>query len=431
MISQTIAIYALIGSLFIFMIMRIPVAISLIFSTLLTAVLLGDNIAIIPIKMVDGLNSFTLLAVPFFILAGEIMSIGGISRRLIDFANVFVGRMRGGLAMVNILASMFFGGISGSAVADTSSIGSVLIPMMKKVGYDDDYSVNVTMTASVQGVLIPPSHNVIIYSMAAGGLSVGSLFLAGVIPGIFLGLMIMIVSYYMAIKRNYPKGEKISLKDAIIICKDSFLGLFTIVIILGGVLTGKFTATESAAIAAVYAFIVTFFIYRDIPISKFPTILKNTLKTLSVVLSIIAASSAFAYYMAILKVPTLITNGLLNISDNKIIILILINIILLILGMFMDMSPLIIIMTPILYPVVMKLGYSPIQFGIVMMLNLSIGLITPPVGTVLFVGSTIGRVPIEKLTKKLWPFYATLFFTLMMLTFVPEISLWLPSKFGF
>lgn len=431
MISQTVAIYILIGSLFLFMLIRIPVAISLIFSTILTAVLLGDNIAIVPIKMVDGLNSFTLLAIPFFILAGEIMSVGGISKRLIDFANIFVGRMRGGLAMVNILSSMFFGGISGSSVADTSSIGSVLIPMMKRQGYDDDYSVNVTITSSVQGVLIPPSHNVIIYSMAAGGLSVGALFLAGILPGIFLGLMVMLVSYSIAVMRNYPKGEKVSFGEATKICRESFLGLFTIVIILGGVLTGKFTATESAAIAAVYAFIITFFVYRDIPLSKFVDIMRNSLKTLSVVLSIIAASSAFAYYMALLKVPTLITNALLEVSDNRVVILIIINIILLILGMFMDMSPLIIIMTPILYPIILKLGYSPIQFGIVMMLNLSIGLITPPVGTVLFVGSTIGRVSVEKLTKKLWPFYITLFLTLMALTFIPEISLWLPRKFGF
>lgn len=431
MISQELAIFLLIGSLFIFMIMRIPVAISLIFSTIITALALGDNIAIIPLKMVDGLNSFTLLAVPFFILAGEIMSAGGISKRLIAFANIFVGRFRGGLAMVNILSSMFFGGISGSAVADTSSIGSVLIPMMKKMGYDDDYSVNVTITSSVQGVLIPPSHNVIIYSMAAGGLSVGSLFLAGVVPGVLLGVFVMIVSYIIAVVRKFPKGEKVSFKDAVKVSIDSFLGLFTAVIILGGVLTGKFTATESAAIAAVYAFIITFFVYRDISIKEFPNIVRNALKTLAVVMSIIASSTAFAYYMAILRVPARITESLLTISHNPIFVLMLINVILLILGMFMDMSPLILIMTPILLPVVLKLGYSPIQFGIVMMLNLSIGLITPPVGTVLFVGSTIGKVPVETLAKKLWPFYLTLFIMLMLLTYVPEVSLWLPRKFGF
>ncbi len=427
---NVVAIFILIGSLLFLLAIRLPIAFALGLSAAFTASYLNIPLLVIAQKMVSGVNSFSLMAIPFFILAGEIMGQGGISKRLIDFSNVCIGRVRGGLSMVNILSSMFFGGISGSSVADTSSIGSIMIPMMEKQGYDKDYSVNVTITSSTQGVIIPPSHNMIIYSVAAGGLSVGNLFLGGILPGVLLGLSLMALSYYIAVKRNYPKGEKIGWNEAKKIVKESILGLLTAVIIMGGVISGIFTATESAAVACIYAFIVTFFVYKDIHIREMKVILSNSLKTLAMVMAVIATSSAFAYMMAFLRVPQIITNALLSVSDNKIVILLIVNVILLALGMIMDMAPLILIATPILLPVVTKVGMDPIQFGIVMMLNLGIGLITPPVGSTLFVGCSIAGISIEKIAKSLKPFYIMLFAYLLCLTFIPALTLWLPSVLG-
>lgn len=378
-------------------------------------------------RMVGGLNSFSLLAIPFFILAGEIMNEGGISRRLINLANVMIGKVRGGLAMVNVLASTFFGGISGSAVADVSSIGSVLIPMMKKAKYDSDYAVNVTISSAAQGVMIPPSHNMIIYSTAAGGVSVGALFMGGIVPGILLGLILMVVTYIIAVKRNYPKGEPVKREEVPKIIREGLLGLLTAVIIIGGIVSGIFTATESAAIGVVYAFIITFFVYRDIPLSRMRIILVRTSKTLAMVLFLIASSSAFGWLLALLKVPAMVTEGLLAFSPNDIVTLLLINLILLVLGMFMDMAPLILIATPILLPVATAAGMDPVQFGVVLILNLAIGLITPPVGTCLFVGCAIGQIPIEKTVKGMAPFYLAMIVTLLLVTFVPQFSLFLPD----
>jgi tripartite ATP-independent transporter DctM subunit len=417
----------LVGSLLLFLVIKLPIAFALGLSATLTGIYLGIPTMVIAQKMVEGVKSFSLMAIPFFILAGEIMGQGGISRRLIDFSNVVIGRVRGGLAMVNILSSMFFGGISGSSVADTSSIGTIMIPMMEEQGYDKDYSVNVTITSSTQGVIIPPSHNMIIYSVAAGGISVGKLFLGGIVPGVLLGLTLMGLSYYIAVKRDYPKGEKIGFKEAMKIIKDSFLGLMTAVIIMGGVISGIFTATESAAVAAIYAFIITYFVYREVSIKDFKLVLINTLRTLAMVMAVIATSSAFGYMMAYLKVPQLITNFLIGFSDNKYVILILVNVILLVLGMIMDMAPLILITTPILLPVVTRVGVDPIQFGVLMMLNLGIGLVTPPVGSTLFVGCSIANISIEKIAKSLKPFYVMLFIYLLCLTFIPGLTLWLPN----
>ncbi|MGL4254194.1 MAG: TRAP transporter large permease [Fusobacteriaceae bacterium] len=417
----------LLGSLFLFLVIRLPIAFALGASATVTALYMGIPTIVVAQKMVEGVKSFSLMAIPFFIIAGEIMGQGGISRRLIDFSNVIIGRVRGGLAMVNILSSMFFGGISGSSVADTSSIGTIMIPMMEKEGYDKDYAVNVTITSSTQGVIVPPSHNMIIYSVAAGGLSVGKLFLGGIVPGVLLGLTLMALSYWIAVKRNYPKGEKISMAKAKVIVRESFLGLMTAVIIMGGVVSGIFTATESAAIAAIYAFIITYFVYKDVPLSNFIVVLKNSLRTLAMVMAVIATSSAFGYMMAMLKVPQYITNYILDFSDNRFVIMILVNLVLLILGMIMDMAPLILITTPILMPVVAKIGMDPIQFGIIMMLNLGIGLLTPPVGSTLFVGCSIADISIEKIAKSLKPFYIMLFLYLMAVTFIPMITLWLPN----
>ncbi|MBN1499242.1 MAG: TRAP transporter large permease [Spirochaetes bacterium] len=427
--NLTVATWLLLGSFVFFLIVRIPITFALAISSVLTAIFLKIPIMTTLLHMVKGVESFSLLAIPFFIIAGEIMGQGGISRRLIEFSNILIGRLRGGLAMVNVLASMFFGGISGSAVADISSIGSVMIPMMKEKGFDDDYSVAVTVTSACQGVIIPPSHNVIIYSVAAGGVSVGSLFLGGVIPGIVLGLAVLVVSYVIAVKRDYPKGDRIPFKKAVKITRDAILGLITAVIIIGGVLSGVFTATESAAIACIYAFIVTFFIYREIPLKDMDKILFNSLKTLAMVMSLIAAASSFGWFLAYLKVPALATEALLSISGNKIILLLLINVLLLGLGCIMDMAPLILIVTPILLPVMSKLEISPVHFGIMLILNLAIGLTTPPVGSALFVGCAIGKVSIEKMTKTLLPFYAAMIIALLLVTFVPEFVMFLPKMF--
>jgi tripartite ATP-independent transporter DctM subunit len=335
--------------------------------------------------------------------------------------------MRGGLAQVNVLSSMFFGGISGSAIADTSSIGAMLIPMMKQSGYDTDFSVGITVTSACQGVIIPPSHNMIIYAVAAGGVSVGRLFLGGMIPGIMLGLGLMIASYIIAVIRKYPKGDKVSLHEALAIIRDAILGLFTAVIIVGGVISGVFTATESAAFACLYAFVITFFVYREIPLKQMDKILLQSLKTLAMVLGLLAACNAFGWLMAYLRVPLLVTQGLLSISSNRIVILLLINLLLLLLGCIMDMAPLIMITTPILLPVVTSLGMSPIHFGVMMVLNLAIGLCTPPVGAALFVGCSIGNIKIEEVSKSMLPFYSVMVVVLLLITFIPNLVLFVPN----
>lgn len=425
--DQHVAIAILFSIFGILLILRVPIAFTLAVSSIATAAYLKIPLLIISQQMVRGVNSFALMAIPFFIISGELMGEGGISKRLIDFSNLIVGWMRGGLAQVNIVASMFFGGISGSAVADVSSIGAILIPMMKKKGYDTDYSVAVTITSACQGVLIPPSHNMIIYSVAAGGVSVGALFLAGFVPGVLLGIALMIISYIIAVRRNYPKGEKISFGEAVKCTKDALWGIMTAVIIMGGVLGGIFTATESSAIACIYAFIVTFFVYREIPLSRLPKILYASLKTLAMVMTLLGTANAFGYLLAYLKIPTYATNALLAISDNKNVLLLLINLLLLGLGCIMDMAPLIIICTPILMPVMTKLAVDPVHFGVILILNLAIGLCTPPVGSALFVGCAIGKISMEEETKALLPFFGTMVVTLVIITYFPQIILFIPN----
>jgi tripartite ATP-independent transporter DctM subunit len=426
--DPSIATALLLGSFVLFLLLRISITFCLVASSVITAVYLKIPLMAIVQRMVQGVNVFSLLAIPFFILAGEMMGTGGISRRLIEFSNLLIGRVRGGLAQVNVLASMFFGGISGSAVADVSSIGTILIPMMKEKGYDMDYSVAITVTSACQGIIIPPSHNMVIYSLAAGGVSVGRLFLGGFIPGVMLGIALMVISYVIAVKRKYPKEKKYTLREALTITKDAILGMFTAIIIIGGVISGVFTATESAAIACVYAFIITFFVYREIPLKRMSGILYNCLKTLAMVMSLIAAASAFGWLLAFLKVPAKATEALLTISHNRVVLLLLINLLLLGLGCIMDMAPLILITTPILYPVVVKtLGMSPIQFGIMLMLNLGIGLCTPPVGSALFVGCAVGKISIEEATKAMVPFYITMIVVLLLITFVPDFSMFIPN----
>ena len=424
------AIALLFGTFFFFIICRLPITFALAGSTALTMLYVHVPLMSLVQQMSKSINSFSLMAIPFFILAGEIMCAGGISDRLLAFANILVGRFRGGLSHVNILASMFFGGISGSAVADVSSLGSVEIPMMKKAGYTGEFSTAVTVASACQGVLVPPSHNMIIYSLAAGGVSVGALFLAGFIPGILLGCCLLVVSIYMSVKHKYPKGEAVTLKQAIMTTKDALFALGTAFIILFGTALGFFTATESAAIACVYAFIVSTCIYRELKLSMMPRILMNTTKTLAMVFSLIAAAGAFGWMMAFLKVPTIITHGVLAISDNPIIILLVMNLLLLFLGAVMDMAPLIVIMTPILLPVATACGMSSVQFGVMLIYNLAIGLCTPPVGSALFVGCGIAKLPIEKVGRAMLPMYAAMLIGLMLVTFVPQFSMALPTMLG-
>lgn len=424
-----LAIAILLGGFAILLLLRVPVALAIAVPALATAAYLGIPLYTVGQRMVAGLNSFALLAIPFFILAGEIMVAGGIARRLVNLSNALVGWMRGGLAMINITASTFFGGISGSAVADTSSIGAVMIPMMKKKGYGADYSVGVTISSAAQGVMLPPSHNMIIYSLAAGGVSIGALFMAGIVPGLLLGAALMVTSYVLAVKRNYPKEEMVSLSELPRIVWEGLLGLLTPVIIIGGITTGVFTATESAAIACVYAFLLTFVVYREIPLRGIVGILKNTFRTLAIVLFLIAAASAFGYMLAFMQVPAMITEFLLGFSENRIVILLLINVMLLFLGAVMDMAPLILIMTPILLPVATSIGMDPVHFGIMLLFNLSLGLITPPVGGVLFVGCAIGKISMERALPGVMPFYLPMLLMLLLITFIPALVLTVPGWF--
>ncbi|MCS6997202.1 MAG: TRAP transporter large permease [Casimicrobiaceae bacterium] len=423
--------FVLLGSFALLLLLGVPVAYAMGLAALLGALWLDLPIDAVMIQVAAGVNKFSLLAIPFFVLAGAIMAEGGMARRLVAFANVLIGFIRGGLALVNVLASTFFGAISGSSMADTASVGSVLIPEMEKKGYPRAFSAAVTVTGSVQAILIPPSHNAIIYSLAAGGsISIAALFMAGVFPGLLLGATVGVLCLFIARQQNYPRGERYPLKQALKICLDASWGLMTMVIILGGILSGVFTATESAAIAVLWAFFVTMFIYRDYRWRDLPQLLHRVVKTLSIVMILIAFAAAFGYIMTLMMIPQTITAAFTSVSNEPWVILLMINVLLLLLGTLMDMAPLILIMTPILLPIVTAIGVDPVHFGMIMMVNLGIGLITPPVGAVLFVGSAIAKVPIESVTRALVPFYGALLIVLALITYVPSISLWLPKTLG-
>ena len=418
----------LLGTMFSLLVIGMPIAYALGVAALAAAFYVGIPLEAVLLKVSDGVDNFALLAIPFFVFAGALMAEGGMAWRLVAFANIFVGFMRGGLAMVNVLASMFFGGISGSSVADTSSIGSIMIPMMRKQGYDDHFCVNITITSATQGIIIPPSHNAIIYSYAAGGtVSIAQLFLAGVVPGIMIGLALMVLAFIISSRRGYPKGRVVRLNEAFRICWEALAGLSTVVIIVGGVIGGFFTPTESAAVAVVWAFLITMFVYRELKWRELPRLLHGVIRTVAMVMIVIGFASGFAYMMTLMQVPAKATMFLLSLSDEKIVILILINIMLLILGTFMDMAPLILICTPILLPVVKSIGVDPVHFGIILMLNLGIGLVTPPVGTTLFVGCAIGKIPIERAARHLWPFWIAMLVVLLAVTYIPALALWVPS----
>lgn len=425
--TNTIAVIILLSSFVLLILLRFPIALTLVASSLITVIYLGIPMPIIGQQMIQGLNSFSLLAIPFFILTGQIMSAGGLATRIVNLAGLMVGRIRGGLAMVNSVASLFFGNISGSAVADVSSVGSVMIPMMKKKGYEADYAVGVTIASAIQGVVVPPSHNLVLYSLAAGGVSIASLFMAGIVPGAIMLIALMITAYIIARKRGYEKSDLIPRSQWAGILLHGFLSLSPAVIILGGIMSGWFTATESGALACLYSFILAFVVYREAPMSSILNILKRTLKTVSMVFFLIGASASFGWILAYLQIPSMVTDLFLNFSDNPIVILLIINILLLLLGAPMDMAPMILIMTPILLPVVTSFGMDPVHFGIVLILNAGIGLLTPPVGTVLFVGCAIGKVSIQQGTKAMLPFFYALLVVLLIITYIPEVTLWLPS----
>jgi tripartite ATP-independent transporter DctM subunit len=426
-------ILVLLATMFFCFFIGVPIAYALGLAAIAGAFYIGIPLEAVMLKISDGVSKVAMLTIPFFVLAGAIMAEGGMARRLVAFADVLVGftRVRGGLSVVNVLATTFLSGISGSAVADTSAIGSVMIPQMERAGYPRVFATNVTITASVQALLVPPSHNAVIYSLATGGtISIISLFMAGVVPGLLLGVSIMILCLVIAYRDGHPRGTTVPLRDAIKISIDAFWGLITLVIILGGILGGIFTAVEAGAVACVWAFLVTMFIYRDYRWRDLPALVYRTLRTVAMVMTLIACASSVGYIMALTQMPAKITAFFLTISSDKYVILFLINILLLVLGCLVDMAPSILICTPILLPVVVNFGVDPVHFGMIMMLNLGIGLCHPPVGAILFVGCAVGKVTIEQVMRKIWPFYAVMFAVLMLVTYVPELSLWLPRLVG-
>ena len=425
--NATTAIILLLVLFFLFIALSFPIAYAIGIAAVIGMMYMKLNLQQVVQLMVKGVFSFSLMAVPFFILAGELMGEGGISDKLIGLSDAIVGWMRGGLAMVNIVASMFFGGISGSSAADCASLGTILIPMMVDQGYDDDFAANVTMTSSVQGILIPPSHNMVIYATVAGSVSIGRLFIAGYAPGILLGVALMIYSYYISVKKQYPKGDRFNFKHFLLTFIDAFWGLLTVLIVVVGVVAGIFTATESAAIAVVWAIICGALIYRKLTFKGFWMVLERALNTLAIVLILIATSSAFSWCLTYLKVPMIIANAILSVTTNKFLILLLMNIIMLIFGTMMDMSCNILLLTPILLPIAQQIGVDPVQFGCIMILNLGIGLVTPPVGYTLFIGSAISKVPIERLGKTLIPFFIVMLSVLGIVTYWPAFTMTLPN----
>lgn len=411
----------------------VPISFSIGISTIVTMLFSIPSLPAVTTvaqRMATGLDSFALLAIPFFILAGNLMNSGGIARRLIDFAKAIVGRLPGGLAFVNIIAAMFFGAISGSAVAAASAIGGFMGPQMESEGYDKHYGAAVNITSATTGMIIPPSNILIVYSLASGGVSIAALFIAGYLPGTLLGVALMIVAGIYAYKKGYPVGEKISFKNATIKFFEALPSLLLVIIVIGGIVAGYFTATEASAIAVLYAFILSVIVYKEIKLRDLKKILINSAATTAVVMLLIGTSIAMSWVMAYQNIPQTITHFLLGVSNNPFVILLVINLILLAVGTFMDMTPAVLIFTPIFLPVVTALGMNPIHFGIMIVLNLSIGLCTPPVGSVLFVGCSVANVSIEKVLKPLLPLFGAMIIVLLIITFLPEITMFLPRLFG-
>jgi tripartite ATP-independent transporter DctM subunit len=426
-------VFLVIGTLFACIAIGVPIAYALGLSALAAAWWIDIPPEAVMLQVSSGVSKFAMLTIPFFVLAGAIMAEGGMARRLVSFANVLVGfmRLRGGLSVVNIVATTFLSGISGSAVADISAVGSVMIPQMEEVGYPRVFATNVTITSSVQALLIPPSHNAVIYSLATGGtISIFSLFLAGIVPGLLLGFSLIVLCLVMAYRNGHPRGEPVPVRLAGRMALEAFWGLITLIIILGGILGGVFTAVEAGAVACVWAFFVTMFVYRDYRWGDLPALVHRTLRTVAMVMTLIAFASSVGYMMALMQVPAKITAALLEVSHNKYVILMMINVLLLVLGCLLDMAPAILIVTPILLPVMINFGVDPVHFGMIMLMNLGIGLCHPPVGAILFVGCAVGKVSLEQVMREIWPFYLVMFGVLMLVTYVPGISLWLVHLHG-
>lgn len=427
-------IVVLAGSFLILLLLNVPISISIGISTLLTMLFTIDFSAAtttIAERMASGLDSFALLAIPFFILSGILMGKGGIAQRLINFSQSIIGILPAGLAHVTIFSAMLFGSISGSAVAATSAIGGFMIPEMSKKGYDKSFSVATIVTSSTTGLLIPPSNILIVYSLASGGVSIAALFIAGYLPGILVGLFLMLVAGVYAVKHGYQTGKWQGTRDSFKKFLDAIPSLLMIIIVIGGIIAGIFTATEASAIAVIYAFILSVVVYRKVSLKEIPEILIKTVETTAIVMLLIGTSMAMSWIMSYENIPQKITQALIAVTENRYLILLIINLILLFVGTFMDMTPAVLIFTPILLPVVEKLGITPLHFGMILILNLCIGLVTPPVGSVLFVGCGIGRTSITQLIKPLIPFYIAMLAALMLVTYIPQISLWLPHLFGY
>ncbi|MDH7807282.1 TRAP transporter large permease [Agrobacterium tumefaciens] len=420
----------LFGVFTLLMLIGTPIAFCLGIASFATVLYLGLPPVVVFQQMNSGMNVFAMMAIPFFIFAGDLMVRGGIAHRLIRFAAGLVGHLRGGLGQVNIVASTLFGGISGSAVADASAVGGLMIPQMAKRGYDRDYAVNVTVNAAIIALMIPPSHNMILYSIAAGGnVSVADLFTAGIIPGLLLAAALMVTAYIVARRKGYPSEPFPGFSKLMYYLLASFPGILLIGIIFGGVRSGIFTATESSCIAVLYAFLVAMLVYRELDWSGFVEAVMGAVRTTAMVLLVIGTAASFGWLMAFLQVQTLMIATISAISDNPIIVLLVINVILLLLGTFMDMAPMVIISTPVLLPVVKAFGIDPVHFGVVMILNAGIGLNTPPVGTVLFVGCAVGGITIREAMRTIWPFFGASIAVLLAVTYIPSLSLWLPSLF--
>ncbi len=416
----------LIGVFFTTLLLGVPVAFSVGVAALSAIFFTNVPMFVIFQRMLGGVNSFTLLAIPFFVFMGNIMDKGGIARRIVEFANILIGQIRGGLAAVNVLASMFFAGISGSAVADTSSIGAMLIPMMNSEGYDRNFSVAVTCTSSTIGLIIPPSNPMILYSFVAGGVSIAQLFAAGLVPGILVGLGLMTVGFVVSVRRGYPRHPRPSLAVIMKVVRETVLSLVIVVIIVGGILGGVFTATEAAVFGVVYCLLLTMLVYKELTLKDLPAVMIRTVYTTAIVIFLIATSTAFSYVMAVERVPQIISGALLSITENQYLLLLLINIMLLFVGMLMDMSPAILIFTPILLPIVSALGMSSVHFGIMMLVNLCIGLVTPPVGAVLFVGISLGQTTMARVVRPLMMFYGPMVLVLLLVTYFEPITMFVP-----
>lgn len=421
---------AVFSVLIVLMLLKVPISFALCIATIVGVFSVsGLPMMIVAQRMYNSLDSFTLIAVPLFILTGNIMAMGGVTKDLLDFSDVFVGRFRGGLAYVNVVQSMIFAGITGTAQADTASEGSIIIPTMIQKGYDPDFTVGVTASSSTIGILIPPSIPMVLYGIA-GGVSIGSLFAGGIVPGVLFGLAQMVICFFVSRKRNYPREAAHSAKESLMICLRSFPALMTIVIIIGGIVSGVFTATEASAIACLYSLALGLFFYKELKLKDIPKLVLESAKTMGIAALMISAATALSWFLTSQGIPQKLAAAILSVTNNKILILLLINFILLFVGMFFDLAPAVTLFTPILLPIAMAVGVDPVHFGIIMVVNLAIGLCTPPVGVCLFLGCSIAGLPISKVIKGFMPFYLVMIAVLLLVTYVPQVSLFLPSLIG-